>query len=273
MSPNCKKYIASVAIGGLMAVVAPAAHATLLLAGNINGTTFCGADQNVGCGFGMVIPDADPDVNQLGIATITIAGVQVFTSQHIATYGPPTNILNSSSLQIINTNNFAVDILVAVSATDYPPASDTAFVSGSGTFQNVSGATAELRWWNDPTNQQGAEAPNDTPGNLLDFFSVVAPIAPFSFAHNGGPFNVSDLAALLDDAAVSSDVAGPWSAGQPRPDDKQRRNDSSGAGISAASRSGLALACLAVSQASVKQGRLACRRPECSRLRALLRVN
>ena len=193
MSPNCKKYIASVAIGGLMAVVAPAGHATLLLAGNINGTTFCGADQNVGCGFGMVIPDADPDVNQLGIATITIAGVQVFTSQHIATYGPPTNILNSSSLQIVNTNNFAVDILVAVSATDYLPASDTAFVSGSGTFQNVGGSTAELRWWNDPTNQQGAEAPNDTPGNLLDFFSVVAPIAPFSFAHNGGPFNVADL--------------------------------------------------------------------------------
>ena len=176
-----------------MAVVGPGAHATLLLAGNINGTTFCGADQNVGCGFGTVILDGDPDLNQLGIATITIAGVQVFTSQHIATYGPPTNILNSSSLQIINTNNFAVDILVAVSATDYQPASDTAFVSGSGTFQNVSGATAELRWWDDPTNQQGAEAPNDTPGNLLDFFSVVAPIAPFSFAHNGGPFNVSDL--------------------------------------------------------------------------------
>ncbi len=192
MSPNCKKYIASVALSGLMAVVAPAAHATLLLAGNINGTTFCAADQNVGCGFGMVILDGDPDVNQLGIATIIIAGVQVFNSQHIATYGPPTNILNSSSLQIINTNNFAVDILVTVSATDFVPASDTAFTSGSGTFQNVSGATAELRWWNDPTNQQGAEAPNDTPGNLLDFFSVVAPFAPFSFAHNGGPFNVAD---------------------------------------------------------------------------------
>ncbi|HJW51635.1 MAG TPA: PEP-CTERM sorting domain-containing protein, partial [Burkholderiaceae bacterium] len=31
-----------------------------------------------------------------------------------------------------------------------------------------------------------------TPGNLLDSFSVVAPFAPFSFAHNGGPFNVAD---------------------------------------------------------------------------------
>ena len=127
-----------------MAVVAPAAHATLLLAGNINGTNFCAADQNVGCVFGMVIPDGDPDLNQLGIATITIAGVQVFNSQHIATYGPPTNILNSSSLQIINTNNVAVDILVTVSATDFLPASVTAFVSGSGTFQNVAGSMIEL---------------------------------------------------------------------------------------------------------------------------------
>ena len=73
------------------------------------------------------------------------------------------------------------------------PASLTAFTSGSGTFQNVGGSTVDLRWWNDPTNQQGAEDPNDTPGNLLDSFSFVAPIAPLSFAHNGGPFNVSDL--------------------------------------------------------------------------------
>ena len=102
---------------------------------------------------------AIPTVNQLGVASIIIAGVQAFNSQHIATYGPPTNILNSSSLQVINTNNFAVDILVTVSATDFLPASVTAFVSGSGTFQNVAGSTVELMWWNDPTNQQGAEAP------------------------------------------------------------------------------------------------------------------
>ena len=176
-----------------MAVVGPGAHATLLLSGSINGTNFCAADQNVGCGFGMVILDENPAVNELGVASILIAGVQAFNSQHIATYGPPTNILNSSSLQVINTNNFPVDILVTVSATDFIPTSTTAFTSGSGTFQTVSGATAELRWWNDPTNQQGAEAPNDTPGNLLDAFSVIAPLTPFSFAHNGGPFNVSDL--------------------------------------------------------------------------------
>jgi len=193
MSPNCKKYIASVAIGGLMAAVGPAAHATLMLSGSINGTNFCAADQNVGCGFGMVILDENPAVNQLGVASILINGVQAFNSQHIATYGPPTNILNSSSLQVINTNNFAVDILVTVSATDFVPTSTTAFTSGSGTFQTVGGSMIDLLWWNDPANQQGGEAPNDTPGNLLDSFSFVAPTAPLSFAHNGGPFNVADL--------------------------------------------------------------------------------
>jgi hypothetical protein len=176
MSPNCKKsYLAGVAMSCLMAVVAPTADATLMLSGSINGSNFCASDQNVGCGFGVVIPDGNPAVNQLGVAEIIINGVQAFNSQHIATYGPPQNILNSSSLQVINTNNFAVDILVTVSATDFLPASLTAFVSGSGTFQNV------------------AEDPNDTPGNLLDSFGIVAPIAPFSFAHNGGPFNVVDL--------------------------------------------------------------------------------
>jgi hypothetical protein len=73
------------------------------------------------------------------------------------------------------------------------PPSFTAFISASGTFQNVAGSTIDLRWWNDPANQQGAEAPNDTPGNLLDFFNFGSAFAPQSFAHNGGPFNVADL--------------------------------------------------------------------------------
>ncbi len=197
MNLNCKKYIATVAVGGLMAMVAPGAHATLLLAGTINGTNFCASDQNVGCGFGAVLPDANPTMNQLGLggagSSILVNGVEVFGSLSTATFGPPTNILNSSSLQVINTNNFAVDILVAVSATGYVPPSFTARTSGSGTFQNVGGSTVDLLWWNDPANQQGAEAPNDTPGDLLDFFNFVSTFAPQSFAHNGGPFNVEDL--------------------------------------------------------------------------------
>jgi hypothetical protein len=192
MKPN-SRYLASVAMTCLMAVVAPAAHATLLLSGSVNATQFCASDQNVGCGFGGVILDQNPAVNRLGLDTVVIGGVEVFGSLAIATYGGPQNILSSSSLQIINTNNFAVDIVVTVSATDYAPASLTAFTSASGTFQRVGGSTIDLRWWNDPLNRQGAEDVNDTPGNLLDSFNFVAAGFPQSFAHNGGPFNVQDL--------------------------------------------------------------------------------
>ena len=197
MRLNCKQYFATVAVGGLMAAVAPGAYATLMLAATVNGASICASDQNVGCAFGVAIPDSNPSVNQLGLggagSSIVIGGVEVFGSLSTATYGPPINILNSSSLQVINNNNFAVDILVTVSATGFLPPSFTAFTSASGTFQNVAGSTIDLRWWNDPANQQGAEDPNDTPGNLLDSFSFVSVFAPQSFAHNGGPFNVSDL--------------------------------------------------------------------------------
>ena len=197
MKPNWKKYLVPVALGSLLGAVAPSVGATLMLAATVNGTSVCASDQNIGCGFGVAIPDSNASVNQLGLggagSSINIAGVEVFGSLSTATYGPPTNILNSSSLQVINTNAFAIDILVTVSATDFVPPSLTAFTSASGTFQNVGGSTIDLRWWNDPANQQGAEAANDTPGILLDSFSFLSAFAPQSFAHNGGPINVVDL--------------------------------------------------------------------------------
>ena len=243
-------YFASVAMTGLMAMAAPAAHATLLLSGSVNATNFCASDQNVGCGFGNVILDANPAVNRLGLDAVVINGVEVFGSLAIARYGSPQNILNSSSLQIINTNPFEVDIVVTVSATDYVPPSLIAFTSGSGTFQDVAGSTVDLRWWNDPLNRQGAETPGDTPGNLLDFFNFVSAFAPQSFAHNGGPFNVLDTA-LLHDTAVSGHVAGRRRVGQPWADDKQRHSGNLGAGVFPALRNGPASACLAVSQVPV----------------------
>ena len=91
MSPNCKKrYLASVAMSCLMAVVAPTANATLLLSGSVNATNFCASDQNVGCGFGGVIADGNPTVNRLGLNFVVINGVEVFGSLQMATYGPPT---------------------------------------------------------------------------------------------------------------------------------------------------------------------------------------
>jgi len=192
-----KRLFSGVAISCLLAVAAPTAHATLLLSGTVNGSNFCASDQNAGCGFGTPIADGNPAVNQLGLgsasASIIIAGVQVFGSLHTATYGPLSNMLNSSSLQIINNTGVAADILVTVSATNFVPPSFRAFTSGSGTFQDLGGATIDLRWWDDPSNQQGAETPADTPGNLIDSFSFASTFAPESFAHNGGPFGVADL--------------------------------------------------------------------------------
>lgn len=197
MNLNGRRSFSSVVAGCLLAAAAPTADATLLLSGTVNGVNFCASDQNVGCAFGAAITDANPAINQLGLggagASVMIGGVQVFGSLHTATYGPLSNVLDSSSLQIINNTNVAADILVTLSATDFAPPSFTAFASGSGTFQNVGGATIELRWWNDPANQQGAEAPADTPGDLIDSFNFISAFAPQSFAHNGGPFAVEDL--------------------------------------------------------------------------------
>jgi len=197
MNFNQRRSFSGVAISCLLAMAAPTADATLLLSGTVNGVNFCASDQNVGCAFGTVLTDANPAVNQLGLgsasSSITIGGVQVFGSLHTATYGPLSNILNSSSLQIINNTNVAADILVTLSATNFAPPSFRAFTSGSGTFQNVGGSTIALRWWDDPANQQGAETPGDTPGVLLDSFNFISTFAPQSFAHNGGPFTVADL--------------------------------------------------------------------------------
>ena len=44
-----------------------------------------------------VIADSNPAVNQLGLNSVVINGVEVFGSLQIATYGPPQNVLNSSS--------------------------------------------------------------------------------------------------------------------------------------------------------------------------------
>ena len=103
MGPNCKKYFATVVVGGLMAAVAPGAHATLMLAATVNGASVCASDQNVGCAFGAAIADTNASVNQLGLgsagSSLLIGGVEVFGSLSTATYGPPTNILNSSSLR------------------------------------------------------------------------------------------------------------------------------------------------------------------------------
>jgi hypothetical protein len=150
----------------------PAANATLVFAGSVNGTNVCAVDNDAfACGWGMQIPDTNPDVGFLGLGTTTtplvVAGVEVFGSLHIAEILAGLNSLRSASLQIINTNPAAIDISVAVSANDFPGPSFEYSASGSGTWTTADGSTIDLEWYNDPGNALGASTPADRPGNLL----------------------------------------------------------------------------------------------------------
>ena len=96
-----------------------------------------------------------------------------------------TNVLNSSSLQISNTSGATVTGTLAVGATNFTGPITQAFTSGSGTWENAIGSTMTMTWYNDPTNQQGAETPGDRPGTLLDTFSDTATTPADSFSEDG----------------------------------------------------------------------------------------
>jgi hypothetical protein len=113
-------------------------------------------------------------------------------SLHTATFGPPLNILNSSSLEVLNATGAAATISVAVSQTGYTPPVSLATTSGSGTWVNAIDSTIHLEWYNDPTNAQGAETSADRPGILLDTFDFTVDANPDAHSHVGGPFAVLD---------------------------------------------------------------------------------
>jgi len=152
------------------------ADAALLLAIDTNGVQACASDQNTGCSFGGVILDQNPNVNQMGFGNlpIQIGGLEVLGSSQTATYGPPTNILNTASFQI--TNNSAVNQVgnIAISATGFTPPISFTSVSGSGTLQLATGSAITMEWWADPANGQGAETSTDRPGTLLHSCSFTA---------------------------------------------------------------------------------------------------
>lgn len=163
------------------------AHATLQLSANINGIIFSCAD-NAPC-------DTNPVVGQLAIADQTISGIQFLGSAQTQVIGP-TNSLNTSSFQIINTTGATVPITIAVSGVNYqgPVASFSA--SSSGTFQSAIGSTATFTYYADPANAQGANNPTDLPGTSLvpggDVKNVTLATDGFGFNHNG-PFAASGL--------------------------------------------------------------------------------
>lgn len=194
--PRRTTRIAALALAGFALGGLPKAHATLQLAASVSGTPFSCVDQEATC-------DTNPTVGILALANgTTVNGVTVNGSIQTSTFGPPNDILDASSLSIINTSRFfARTITAAVSATDFTPPTKQFSLSGSGTFELSSGSTITLKWWDDPLNAQGATTPTDTPGNLLHTFTFTATGATDSFATgditgtlpvpNSGPFSMT----------------------------------------------------------------------------------
>ena len=188
------KLIGALMLAGLLS--ATPASADLILAGTIGGVDFCAADQNTGCTFGTVFLDTNAAPGTLSLGDQTIGGLSIIGStqiQQVATGVGDFNILNTSSLQITNTSGATVQANVAIGATDYLGPAVEAFTAGAGTWQTADGSTITLEWWNDPLNAQGAETPDDRPGDLLTSFSDTAVGNADAFS-DAGAFAVFDPA-------------------------------------------------------------------------------
>ena len=180
---------------GLLTLPAPA-RADVILAGLVGASPFCATDNNAPCLYGVQLTDIDPTFGVLSLGSTLIGGLQVEGSLHTASTTGTTNLLNSSSLSIVNTTLQAIAIMASIGATDFLGPATAAVTTGSGTWVDASGSTIGLTWWNDPTNTQGGETADDRPGLLVDTFGDTAGTGLDSFAHNGGPFPVSDLGAF-----------------------------------------------------------------------------
>ena len=139
-----------------------------------------------------------PGILELGDATIN--GVEVNGSIQTATKGP-VNILDTSSLSLINVSGSNRTIAFTVGDTDFIGPIDTWAASGSGTWQSAVGSTITMRWYNDPTNQQGAESTGDTPGTLLHSFTdSVTKIADAFSTTASGAISDTDLFSMTETA-------------------------------------------------------------------------
>jgi hypothetical protein len=161
-----KTWVGVFLVGMLWAVPAQAA---LILSGTIGGSGFCASDNNLGpCAFGtQVLLDQDPTIGELALDTATIGGITVSGSLHTSTQGTH-NVINSSSLQIVNDSGATVSGSVAVGDINFLGPITLASVSGAGTWETAAGSSITQRWFNDATNTQGALNPFAAqPGILL----------------------------------------------------------------------------------------------------------
>jgi len=196
-------------IGAMATAVAVAAafpaHATLQVAAQFGATTFNCVDNDNTC-------DTNLSTGTIQIANQTIGGVTVNGSVQTST-GTPANpgaqdILNTSSLNLINVAGVAVAYTVTISDTFFAAPVNTFTATTAGTWQNAIGSTAQTRLWADPLNAQGADDINDHPGALLDNFTSTALISADSYSHNASGAFVSANA-----FSITEQVTGSLSAG------------------------------------------------------------
>jgi len=159
----------------LAAGMAPA-HATLQISWDFGGTTG-GCVDNTGCDLNLA-------VGTLQLADQTINGVEVNGSIQTSTKSASSDILNTSSLSVVNTTGSDIQVTVTVSDNNFIGPVTQFATAGSGVWQNAVGSSITLNWYNDPANAQGANTAGDTPGSLIDTFTSSAIFAADSFSHN-----------------------------------------------------------------------------------------
>jgi hypothetical protein len=174
-----------------LAFLSPA-HATLQIAANFGGSTFFCAD-NAAC-------DLNPAVGVMQLGDVSIGGVEINGSIQASGRGP--DFLNTSSLSVINGSGHAVPYDVTVGDTGYFPTVTSVAFSGAGTWQTAIGSTANMSWWADALNGQGAAFAGDTPGIEVGALSSTAAHIVDSFALTGSdPFFASAPFSMTEDVS------------------------------------------------------------------------
>jgi len=166
--------LSAIALTGLLATPS---WATLQIAWDFGGTTGLCVD-NTGC-------DLNLTTGILQLADQTINGIEVNGSIQTSTKSASSDILNTSSLSVINTTGDSIPVTVTVSDNGFIGPVTQFATAGSGVWQNAVGSNITLNWYNDPANAQGADTAGDTPGSLIDTFTSTALLAADSFSHNG----------------------------------------------------------------------------------------
>lgn len=160
-----KLVLPAASLVGLITLSSPA-HAVLQIAADVSGTTFFCQDNDASC-------DTNASPGVLDIGSQVLNGVAVNGSVQTSTKGA-VNILNTSSLSLINNSGAGRDIAFAVGDTDFTGPVTSFSASGSGTWQQALGSSLTMNWYNDPGNDQGASTTTDTPGDLVHTFNDVA---------------------------------------------------------------------------------------------------